>query len=697
MQVVYGDAGSARGGGIGGAPRYGAVSAAMPATMLPQPVKASRMKRSESLGETEHDQPGLEKGWRNWKAMLANLSSPDNLPPPAVVSSAASTSKLSSTYSRKQKDTRLSPNLESEEAEGHASSSSSIYSKRSTKSNPAKSFSKRSRSLARDGLKRFNRSQTQTQTIDGETEEVPPVPPLFANVDTGEAKYEDGEDQDSSTFRTGSSSKTSSGSTAPTSNGHGGSVGSAKAAPMDLGNGWSKTPITSEVMMVTNEGFSSSARTPRGAIASIAGGAPVMRKPVPGGGSGSLSPRHRLGTPPRSSESARSFEGSRGRRRPVREIGPSEEASPTPQGQDEEFVTQSENGALEFRPNPRPKSRSSNSDTSSVATVEAVTARRKANGLDPHSTTTPPSSRPSSASSRKLAPALRHPSDTHYSSPLSESVRFSQDEARESLILSPDATMSSQLSISGRDTPTVPKRISSQDTYREMPGATSTEHGRRSSESSRSEIMPSPVQGTVELPSTTARRANGHGLGSNFPLKPSPASKHRRNTSVSSSTSKKTNASSSSPKLSTSTSSSRAQTPTMTKTATANGLGLEETSPALAAIAAAQIAHSRRQSSEEDHTGSMKARSTLPRKPPPPMHAPPPPPPPPKDDIGSSPALLNSLSTSNLNSTNHLSESSNTSSVTSTEGSNTGSPTGYSDSSRRPSLAGSIQSNGTFG
>lgn len=726
-QVIYGDRGSARGGGIGGVPRYGARSMAGPATMVPMPAKVPRGRRGQSKEETEQEAPGLERGWKSWKNVLANLNSPDHLPPPAAMSSPpAINSRQSDTYVRRPSPT-LVESKASEEKE--KSSSASLYSKKSSKSNPAKTLSKRSRSFARDGLKRLHRSQSHLKDeSSGGVEEVPPVPPMITNLDTGEAKYEDGESQDSyTTFQTGSSSKRSTGSTAATSHDHGlmgGNANNVKLGPTtDLGNGWSKAPITNEVMMVTNEGYSSSARTPRGAIASISGGPPVMRrKPVPGSagsmgsigstgsgsGSGSrsgsssgygygsfpLQPQGLAPGPrPASRESRRSLDTTRGRRRPVPvpdlERSSRPNSSAAHRAQDEEATASSvENGSFESGSERRPGSKNSSQ-------MDAMSG-----------------SRPSSASSRKLAPTPELLSSIAHQSPLVESVRTPSDEARESLIFSSDAPSYPPTLSTSDDAPTVRAHDSSQDTtyhYEAPETKRGAEAARGSEESARSEIMPSPVHSTVDLHSTimVARRINGNAQATKTTLKDSPIRRqHRRNTSTSSAASRES---------ATPHSSSRAQTPTMMSMATspqaAAHLGTDDASSGSPLVIAGQYARSRRQSSDD---GSLKARTMLPRKTPPPMQAPPPPtplpaPPPSKDDVGTSPALLFGLVTnpsemgngkdpsSEESPVKEPSDSPQTFPLDSAEDPLFGSPTGYSSSSRRQSLADSIRSDGTFG
>lgn len=89
VQVVYGDEGSAAHGGLDGVPRYGAASIA-PAKQLASPVSRGRALAdhardgSSTAGSVENG--GHEKNmWTNWKHLLAQLSSPDDMPPPIVL------------------------------------------------------------------------------------------------------------------------------------------------------------------------------------------------------------------------------------------------------------------------------------------------------------------------------------------------------------------------------------------------------------------------------------------------------------------------------------------------------------------------------------------------------------------------------------------------------------------------------------
>lgn len=88
LQVVYGDQGTAKHGGIDGVPRYGAASVAPPIS----PISKRRMSMGErpSRGRTDARRDPVDNGnqeknmWKNWRVLLSQLSSPDDVPPPIV-------------------------------------------------------------------------------------------------------------------------------------------------------------------------------------------------------------------------------------------------------------------------------------------------------------------------------------------------------------------------------------------------------------------------------------------------------------------------------------------------------------------------------------------------------------------------------------------------------------------------------------
>lgn len=95
IQVVYGEEGSARHGGIDGVPRYGAASFAPDNPTASSSKVAKRRKsfdipkpspsRSEKPDKSEDGGSMEDKNmWKSWKNLLSQLSSPDGVPPPLV-------------------------------------------------------------------------------------------------------------------------------------------------------------------------------------------------------------------------------------------------------------------------------------------------------------------------------------------------------------------------------------------------------------------------------------------------------------------------------------------------------------------------------------------------------------------------------------------------------------------------------------
>jgi peroxiredoxin len=247
LQVVYGDQGTAKHGGIDGVPRYGAASVAPPKeSVLPTSRRrlsiGERPSRGRSDTQTSVENGGHEKNmWKNWKTLLSQLSSPDDVPPPIVTSRVRQSSDSFAS--------RDSPN-------GSRQSRDAGW---GAPSNPTRTLSRRSKSPFGKRAPRLS-----------ETASPPPVPRATATpprVSSGRLGWVDPLDGEAEGVKSaGNSVRNSISSTPPSSFGHAriGSQSShhtVNSSPLvtvinsNSSSGHSKVPVSasSKAAMVTSE------------------------------------------------------------------------------------------------------------------------------------------------------------------------------------------------------------------------------------------------------------------------------------------------------------------------------------------------------------------------------------------------------------------------------------------------------------